>query len=354
MAQETKVDDITEALRQRILSGEFGTGGRLPSLRMFAEQFGTTHETMNKVVQRLQAEGLLSSLGRAGVFVRASQTRVPGRTSQFDLYLKQLGLEPIEAVIDVPATIPAPLDAVQALNVSEGTLVVYRSLRQGTSTAHYRLVEDFFPTELVDGSMLELMQKDERYDVLLGIKQRHGKIVQRIHEDVIGRLPTQHEQDVLKIVRGTPVLEVNSIYYADDKTALLYRRLVLVANYFVLSYDYAPLQKDSFDEKVEELVRVAPSSVVLWVMAQVEREISEALTRLGLADVSRPDKNVTVLLQKNYIARDAMNLWKQLSDVRNRVAHMGEEVTEVEALNYASTARRLIQKFASLSKEDER
>jgi DNA-binding GntR family transcriptional regulator len=73
---EVKVDDITNALRERILSGEFGTGGRLPSLRMFAAQYGTTRETMNKVAQRLQAEGLLSSLGTAGVFVRASRTRL--------------------------------------------------------------------------------------------------------------------------------------------------------------------------------------------------------------------------------------------------------------------------------------
>ena len=69
MAPDMRVDMINEELRQRILDKEFGTAGRLPSLRMLAEQFNTTHETMNKVVQRLQAEGLLISLGRAGIFV---------------------------------------------------------------------------------------------------------------------------------------------------------------------------------------------------------------------------------------------------------------------------------------------
>ena len=68
MSPETKIDSIADALRQRIVNGDFGTAGRLPSLRLLSEEYGTTHETMNKVIQRLQAEGLLTSLGRAGVF----------------------------------------------------------------------------------------------------------------------------------------------------------------------------------------------------------------------------------------------------------------------------------------------
>lgn len=239
MAQETKVDDITEALRQRILLGEFGTGGRLPSLRMFAKQYETTHETMNKVVQRLQAEGLLSSLGRAGVFVRASQTRVPGRSSRLESYMKQLGLEFVETIIDAPKSVPAPVDAAQALRISEGTPVVYSAVRQGTSTANYRLVETFYPTSFVDSRILEQIQKDINFDILSVVEYKYGATVLKIHEDVIGRLPTQHEQEVLKIVRGTPVLEVSSIHQTKDDTLIvMYDRIILVASYFVLSYDY--------------------------------------------------------------------------------------------------------------------
>jgi len=84
------------------------------------------------------------------------------------------------------------------------------------------------------------MRQDERFDVLLAIKEAHGKAAKRVHEDVIGRLPTQLEQDILKIVRSTPVLEVHRSYYgADDKTVIMYSRIIFVASYFVLSYDYA-------------------------------------------------------------------------------------------------------------------
>ena len=145
MAPEVKVDDITDALRKRILDGEFGTGGRLPSLRMFASQYGTTQETINKAVQRLQAEGLLSSLGRQGVFVHMPRTRIPGILPRFDLYLKELGLEPVEINVEEPTLVPAPDDVAKVFGISVGSPVVHRLRRQGTTTANYRLAENFYP-----------------------------------------------------------------------------------------------------------------------------------------------------------------------------------------------------------------
>jgi DNA-binding GntR family transcriptional regulator len=239
MAPEVKVDDITDALRKRILDGEFGTGGRLPSLRMFAAQYGTTQETINKVVQRLQAEGLLSSLGRQGIFVHMPRTRIPGILPRFDLYLKELGLEPVETNIEKPGLVPAPDDVAKVFGVSIGSPVVHRLRRQGTTTAHYRLAENFYPVSLAGGSILENMQKDERFDALLAIKETSGRAVTRVHEDVIARLPTQKEQDLLKLVRGAPVLEVLRTNYAEDDTIVMYNRIVFVASYFVLSYDYS-------------------------------------------------------------------------------------------------------------------
>ena len=239
MSPDTRVDDITDALRQRILSGEFGTGGRLPSHRMFAEQFGTTHETIYKVLQRLQAEGLVSSLGRAGVFVRASRTRIPASIFRFDEHVKQTGLEPVEATIGTPDIVPAAVEVARALGIPENTPVIRRLQRQGTTIAHYRLVESFYPVALAGGTVLDQMQKDERFDVLSAVKEAHGKAVRRVREDVIGRLPTQSEQDLLNIVRGTPVLEVHRTHYAeDDTTAIMYSRSILVASNFVLSYNY--------------------------------------------------------------------------------------------------------------------
>ncbi len=240
MSPDTKIDSIADAIRQRIVNGDFGTAGRLPSLRLLSEEYGTTHETMNKVIQRLQAEGLLTSLGRAGVFVNKPRTRIPGITARFDLYLQQQGLTPEETNIDEPSLTPAPADVAKAMGIAEGTSVVRRFRRQGTVSTPYRLAENFYPVALAGSSILEQMQKDARLDVLQAIKEAHGKVIKRVHEEVIGRLPTSREQEFLKIVRNSPVLEVQRTNYAedDDTTVIMFNRIIFVASYFVLSYDY--------------------------------------------------------------------------------------------------------------------
>src|SRR5256885_6259258 len=182
MSPDTKIDSIADAVRQRILAGEYGTSGRLPSLRLLSEEYGTTHETMNKVVQLLQAEGLLVSQGRAGVFVNKTRTRIPGITARFDLYLQEQGLVPEETNVEEPAIVAAPADVAKVFGIDEGAPVVHRMRRQGTTATPYRLAENFYPVDLAGGSILERMRQDARLDVLQAIKEAHGKVIKRVHD----------------------------------------------------------------------------------------------------------------------------------------------------------------------------
>src|SRR6266566_3455736 len=242
MSPDSRVDLITEAFRQRIQDGEFGTAGRLPSLRMLAEQFGTTHETMNKVIQRLQAEGLLRSHGRAGVFVHSSQLRLTGMTKRFDLYLLEQGLTPVETDIIEPSIVPASQEVATAFDIAEGRSVVRRFRRQGTTTEPLRLAENFYPIELAGGEILEAMRRDVHFDVLKAVQEAHHKVIGRVHEEVFGRLETLQEQEMLKIVRNTPVFETLRTSYSTDgdDTVIMYSRITSVARNFVLTYDYTP------------------------------------------------------------------------------------------------------------------
>jgi DNA-binding GntR family transcriptional regulator len=100
------------------------------------------------------------------------------------------------------------LDVATALGVAEGALVVHRMRRQGTTVSHMCLAENFYPVALVDEYLLGQMQKDERLDVLLAIKNKYSKVVKHVRETVVARFPTEEEQDLLKITRNTPVLDV--------------------------------------------------------------------------------------------------------------------------------------------------
>jgi DNA-binding LacI/PurR family transcriptional regulator len=61
-----------EAVRERVRTGAYGPGGALPSERALAREFGTNHETANKAVAHLVAEGVLLRRRGIGTFVASS------------------------------------------------------------------------------------------------------------------------------------------------------------------------------------------------------------------------------------------------------------------------------------------
>ena len=91
---EARIDLLTDQLRQRMQSGEFGTGGHLPPHRALAIQLRTSCETTNKVLQHLLAEGLLVSQGRS-IYVAPPRVRLPGIISHYQRYMQEQGVLPI-------------------------------------------------------------------------------------------------------------------------------------------------------------------------------------------------------------------------------------------------------------------
>ena len=137
---------------------------------------------------------------------------------------------------------PASAEVAKVFNIVENKSVVRRIRRQGTTYEHYRLAENFYPIELAGEAILEGMKQNVHFDVLAAIKKTHLKEVVHVHEDVVARLSSFSEQKILNLVRNTPVVEVLRVSYSsdDNDSAILFSRIVFVAVYFILSYDYAP------------------------------------------------------------------------------------------------------------------
>ena len=182
--------------------------------------------------------------------VSQPRMHLSGLTPRFDQELQKLGLISHEANIDEPAIVPAPIDIARILGIEEGSPVVHRFRLQGEKIKPagkgegkvriipYRLAENFYPTSLADESILDRMQKDEGFDVILAIKEKTGRVPVRVHEDLDVRLPRVQERDLLLVSSQTPIIEIRRISYAEDDTVIMVNRIILVANAFTLSYDY--------------------------------------------------------------------------------------------------------------------
>src|SRR5215469_4873434 len=231
MTDERKTEADLNALREQIKRGDFGKVGRIPTVSQLAKDWRVSRTTVYHSLELLVLEGVLTARGNA-YYANWPIMRVPGiMTPSFDGYLVEQGIKPLMENLIEPELIPMPLEIAQMFGQTEGVHVVHRLRKQGSTDTPYRLAEIWYPASLAS-EFLERMREDVNFHVINAIKQTHGLFIDRIHEEVIGRIPTAEEARQLSILRTAPVLEVHCSNFAQDGTPIMWNRLVLVASHF--------------------------------------------------------------------------------------------------------------------------
>ena len=241
MPKAEKLEEAVAQMREQILRGDYGVRGFLPSRADLETEFGVTHATMNQVILQLQGEGLLSYAGGSTKRLIATppRKRVPMSNTSFTRFLQEQGLEPITEYLEQPVRKPMDANLAREFGVEVGTFYVARIRRDGTANIHYRLTMKYFLAELIDDGTLAGMQDNDRYDVIIDIKNKNGISSNFMTEDIIGRLPTVFEQERLGIARTAPVMEVTRTCYEEKGGRVLWlNKIVVVASLFVFHNEY--------------------------------------------------------------------------------------------------------------------
>jgi DNA-binding GntR family transcriptional regulator len=232
-----KVNKVLEELRRRINEGEYGRSGSLPSRLQLAKEFGTSAETINKVINVLRAEGSVITKGRA-VAVNPPQIRVPGMMESFAKHLRRMGLEPLVEYIGEPERVVLSGEDAHVFGLSESMEVVRRVRRQGTKLQPYRLLESFYPWELVGDELLQRMKAEPEFVITEEIEARTGLYHAWVHERVITRYPIARERELLHLLNQAPVLEITRVGRSDSGVVTLLSRIVWNGSLCELTYDY--------------------------------------------------------------------------------------------------------------------
>jgi DNA-binding FadR family transcriptional regulator len=80
VALGTRADRVTEILLEKIRSGEFAAGTRLPSEAALSERFGVSRTVVREAVSRLKAEGLVATHQGKGTLIVGS-----GQSARFKI-----------------------------------------------------------------------------------------------------------------------------------------------------------------------------------------------------------------------------------------------------------------------------
>jgi len=116
--------EVAARLRERIGSGEYGTGGALESEAELGRTFDVSRVTVRRALEALRNEGLLASRKGAGWFVACDPVRQAlGRVATIESALAAAGIAPSRRVLGF-AFEPASPDIAAALGLSRGAEVL--------------------------------------------------------------------------------------------------------------------------------------------------------------------------------------------------------------------------------------
>ncbi|MGW2486538.1 GntR family transcriptional regulator [Streptomyces sp. NPDC001606] len=226
MPREAPYLAVADALRARILAGEWEIGARLPSRARLAEAYGVGRNVMQRAVDRLIGEGLLEGRAGSGTYVRVPRERLRmvrsrhrdrpggyrpsppctaerGRAGAWDAHSQ--------------VRVPAPEAIAERLAVRPGDPCV---------TTHYEFLADGLPVQLSEsweplaitgGTPVVLPEKGPLAGKGVVARMRSiGVVVETVVELPRPARATPQQAHLLGIAVGDLVLRIERIIYDTD------------------------------------------------------------------------------------------------------------------------------------------
>lgn len=209
---------IKELILHQIENGMLVPGDKLPSERVLADEHGLSRMTVRQALTDLVTAGALYREQGRGTFVSArkmQQTNI----SSFSETVRLRGFTPSTRVIDFQTLLPPEAIASRLMCNSE----VYRALRIRMANESPVAVEEvFLPVHICPG----LERNDLKGSLYKLLTDDYGIKIGSADSAISALLPGARFQEYLCVTRQTPLLKVNSLYYAANGSTLYYERAI--------------------------------------------------------------------------------------------------------------------------------
>lgn len=220
---------LKQMIHAQISAGDMRPGDRVPSERELAERFGMSRMTARQALLELVREGLLYREQGKGTFVahRKVEQGLLGVTSFTEDMLGR-GLIPASRGLYQALENPTP-DVRERLGLDLGEPVIrLRRLRLGDGRP-MALEEAVLPARLVAG--LESEPVDGPFSLYAYLRAR-GIVIRRARQWLEAVLANEDQADLLGILPGAPLLQLERLSFADqDQPVELVRALYRADRY---------------------------------------------------------------------------------------------------------------------------
>lgn len=199
---------IASQLRNRIVSGAYGPGERLPSIPTIAEQYGVARQTAQRAIDQLRLEGLIITRPGSGTYVRGARRRLRrlarGRYGEVRGYHADLPTRYRQRLIHAGID-QAPQEIAAALGTGSDQLLVARRYLIDDGNTPVELGCSWFRTADAAGTPLERAEAVPQ-PLYRAVEEFTGRRYGLATDQITARLATREEAEILRIRPDTPVL----------------------------------------------------------------------------------------------------------------------------------------------------
>ncbi|CAM3159807.1 GntR family transcriptional regulator [Saccharomonospora xinjiangensis] len=238
---------VAADLRERITAGEYAPGDRLPSERTMIETYGVSRLTIREALGILRAEGIVVTEHGRGVFVRPpvsiqrlSRSRLSraARAENKGAFLADAAGQGFTPSSSVRVRFEAADErTAEYLGIQPGDEVTVRDRVMRANGLVVQLAVSRLPRMFTRDTVIEEVNTGSggAYARL----EEAGHAIGHYAEHVGSRMPTPDEASALQLGQGIPVLTVTRVAYREDGTPLEINDMVLPADRYALSYEWA-------------------------------------------------------------------------------------------------------------------
>jgi GntR family transcriptional regulator len=214
---------LENVLREKITSGAFESGGRLPTEIELIEQFGVSRITVRQALQSLADDGLIERKQGSGTIVSARKSKKKRFTGTIHLTgsldeLIEMGMDTPVKVLEMNR-VEADLHEAESLEIKIGT-PIYRLKRLRLNEGKpYSLIINYLPEEIgASLTMAELSSGALLHTMETKLKLNLDNAIQQIHAE----LADPYVAKLLDIRVGTALLSIERTVYTDKARPVEY------------------------------------------------------------------------------------------------------------------------------------
>lgn len=234
-------EQLNDALRRMIVSGEVAAGQQFLTERQVSERFEVSRNTANKALSSLVSEGLLEFRKGVGTFVRGGLDYDLSRLVSFTEKASAAGLKPTTKVLgfDSGAAGDLAADVVETLGVDgETSVYVVSRLRLAE-----RVPVIYEQRVIVRDRVPGLLKSDVKGSLYQCLTEKYALNVTGADELISAVALNREEAEQLEVKAKSPALEVVATGFIDNDVPLWWERTLYRADVYQFRNRIAGLRR---------------------------------------------------------------------------------------------------------------